>query len=194
MGDRNGSGGRNRGAWTVRGSRHVLRDRWIGVRADDCTTPGGVDVSPYYVLEFPDFVHVLASDAAGRFVLARQYRHGVGGASIELPGGNVDAGETDPGAAAMRELREETGYGGGHFEAVASFSPDPARYANRLHLVRARDVVPGAARPDAAEDIDVVLADRAELVRLVRTGGIVSAPHVGLILLGLSLDDEASAG
>ena len=173
-------------AWTVRRSRHVLRDRWISVRADDCTTADGVDVSPYYVVEFPDFVHVLALDEADRVVLVRQYRHGLGGSSLELPGGVVDEGETDLVAVAARELREETGYGGGALAHVTTLSVDPARYANRLHLVRARGVVPGTARPEPSERIEVVLVAREEALRLALSGAIVNAQHVGLLVIGLS--------
>jgi len=46
-----------------------------------------------------------------RFVLIQQYRPPVDAFAIEFPAGLIDAGET-PEAAAVRELREETGYQG----------------------------------------------------------------------------------
>lgn len=171
--------------WRVERSRHVLQDRWISVRADDCTTARGTAVAPYYVLEFPDFVHVLAFDAEERVVLVRQYRHGLGSPSLELPGGVRDRADADVLVTAARELQEETGYGGGRFEHVIAMSPDPARYANRLHLVRAVGVNASIARPEASEDIEVVVASRSEVLQWARTGGIVHAAHLGLILLGL---------
>lgn len=174
--------------WTVRRSRHLLRSRWLSLRADDCTTATGADVSPYYVVEAPDFVHVLATDVDGLVVLVRQYRHGVGGPSLELPGGNADEGEADVVATAARELREETGFTGGRWEPVARLSPDPARYANRVHLVRATGVVPGPAEPEASEALEVVRVSPDAAIRLAVEGGIVNAVHVGLILLGLRAD------
>ena len=174
--------------WTVRRSRHVLRDRWISVRADDCYTPAGVDVSPYYVLEYRDFVHVLALDQEDQVVLARQYRHGLGEVCLELPGGIMDAGEADPIEAAIRELREETGFSGGQFGRLATLAVNPANFSNRLHLVGARGVVAGPAQPDTAEEIEVVLVARAEARRLALSGAIMNAQHVGLLLLGLSTD------
>lgn len=172
--------------WTVRRSRHVLRDRWISLRADDCVTARGVPVEPYYVLECPDFVHVLALDQQDRVVLVRQYRHGLGAPSLELPGGAMDATDADVVATAARELREETGYTGGRLEHLAALSPDPARNDNRLHLVRAVGVAAGTAQPEASEDLEVVLASRDEVLGWARSGGIVHAAHLGLILLGLS--------
>jgi ADP-ribose pyrophosphatase len=54
-------------------------------------------------------VCVLAITDQNRVLLARQYRPGPDAVLDELPGGGVEPGET-PEAAALRELREETGY------------------------------------------------------------------------------------
>ena len=177
--------------WSVRGSRYVLHDRWIKVRADDCVTESGVEIAPFYVLEYPDFVHVLAFDGEDRVILVRQYRHGLRGISLELPGGMADPRETDPVETARRELREETGFAGGSFATRATLSVNPATFANRLHLVVARGVEPGEPAPDSSEDITVVRVTRAEARRLALTGGIVNAQHVGLLLMGLADDPGA---
>lgn len=171
--------------WTVRTSHHVLTSRWLNLRSDACMTSSGSAIDPYYIVETPDFAHVLASDRGGRIVLVRQYRHGLGDLSLELPGGMVDGGETDILAVAARELREETGYVGGRMEILATLSPDPARYTNRIHFLRAYDVEPGPATPDPTEEIEVVLTSRAEALRLVWTGAIQNAPHACAILMGL---------
>lgn len=172
--------------WTIYRTTHVLQDRWISVRADDCSTPCGVEVAPYYVLEFPDFVHVFATDEADRVVLVRQYRHGLQGVSLELPGGIMDPHDTDVVAVGARELREETGYVGGTLTQMAALSVDPARYANRLHLIRASGVIAGAANPEPTEDIEVVLVSRQEARRLAQSGEIINACHVGLMLMALA--------
>src|SRR4051812_5476768 len=111
-------------AWTVQRSSYAMRDCWISVRADDCTTPAGATVAPYYVLEFPDFVHVLALNAEDCVVLVRQYRHGHRDLSLELPGGVMDPGDDDILAVAARELREETGYTSESLAHVTTLSVD----------------------------------------------------------------------
>ncbi len=62
-------------------------------------------------LEEPS-VSVLAITADTNVLLARQFRPGPERVLLELPGGNVDLGET-PQDAALRELLEETGYAAG---------------------------------------------------------------------------------
>lgn len=58
-----------------------------------------------------DAVAVVALTEEHDVILARQYRPGPGVFLNELPGGEVDEGES-PAEAAARELREETGFEG----------------------------------------------------------------------------------
>ncbi|MBN4094711.1 NUDIX hydrolase [Methylobacterium sp. OT2] len=160
-----------------------MKDRWLGLRADDCVTPSGHIVDPYYVLETPDIALVLGIDAANHVILVRQYRHAYGGPSLELPGGAIDP---DILAAAERKMREETGYIFAEAERVVTLNADPARYANRMHLVRARVTAAGPAQPDPAEDIAVVRVPKAEASQLAQSGAIVGAVHAAMILIGLS--------
>ena len=44
--------------------------------------------------------------------MVEQCRFGSNTVELEVPGGMMDPGETDPVATAVRELREETGYEG----------------------------------------------------------------------------------
>lgn len=173
-------------AWAITASRHVMRDHWISVRADDCVTPSGAKIAPYYLIEARDFVHALAFDTLDRAILVRQYRHGYAGLTLELPGGIMDEGETDIVQAAIRELSEETGFSGGTARHLVSLSPDPGRYTNRVHLVLAEGVVPGRAAPEPTEDIEIVLIPRGELAALACSGAITNAGHVGFILLALA--------
>lgn len=173
-------------AWTVTQSRYVLRDRWLTVRADDCVTLRGAILAPYYVVERPDFVAVLAIDSDDHVILVRQYRHGLATMSLELPGGVMDSGEADPIAVAQRELAEETGYQGGCFRLLVALGVQPASASNRAHLVLAEGVEPGLAHPEACEDIEVVRVPREEARALAISGAILNAKHVGFLLLGLA--------
>jgi 8-oxo-dGTP pyrophosphatase MutT (NUDIX family) len=173
--------------WTVRASRRVIRDRWIDLRADDCVTPSGQEIAPYYVLSYPDWVHVVALNTRGELLLVRQYRHGAGDSFLELPGGVIDAGEAVE-AAARRELAEETGHRAGAVTLISSLHPNPAIQNNRVHVCIARDVVAsGSLRLDAGEEGLTVEALPLQTVLDGLAGGLIGQSlHVTSLLLGLA--------
>jgi ADP-ribose pyrophosphatase len=88
----------------------------------------------FVTIAAPDWVNVIALTADERIVLVRQFRYGVNDFSWEVPGGVMNAGE-DPATAGVRELREETGYGGLRVRSLASVYPNPAIQNNRCHFV-----------------------------------------------------------
>ena len=102
----------NERKWKTLKSEYLIRRPWLTARRDTVELPGGSVNPEFYVLEYPDWVNVLAITSDDEFVMIRQYRHGLGQTRYELCAGVVDPGES-PLEAAKRELSEETGYGGG---------------------------------------------------------------------------------
>lgn len=86
----------------------VAYDGYTRVRRDRYRLPDGSE-SDWDVLVQPDTVAVLALTTTGKALLFDQYSVGPERVLSELPGGLVDAGES-PREAALRELREETGF------------------------------------------------------------------------------------
>ena len=174
--------------WRTLRSESLLKDRWINLRADHCVTPSGIDVSPYYVLSYPDWVHVAAITEAGRLVLVRQYRHGARGVFLELPGGAVDAADACVEQAARRELEEETGFTASRWELVTSVYAMPGTHTNRVHVFLALDAEcthPQSLDPGEHE-ITVELSSINEVLRSLRSGSIGSALQISSILLALA--------
>jgi 8-oxo-dGTP pyrophosphatase MutT (NUDIX family) len=182
--------------WRVERSETALKDRWIDVRADHCVTPTGVVISPFYVLSYPDWVHVVAITEAGGVVLVRQYRHGAGVVTLELPGGAADGSDTMLEAAAARELEEETGFTASRWELITSLQANPATHNNRVHFFLAVDAVrTGSQSLDLGEaGLTVEVLSIPVVMDGLRSGLLGSAAHASGLLLGLAAAGRLDLG
>lgn len=172
--------------WRRTATRTVHRDRWVHLRADAWETGAGHLLDPWYVLDWAPWVHVVALTADDRLVMVRQFRPGAGASILELPGGMMDPGETDPVAAARRECLEETGFGAAHWAPVASLVNDPAHAGNRIHAVLGTGAAPVAGqRLDHGEEIMVETLPVPVVLAGLAEGLLANANHVGLLLLAL---------
>jgi ADP-ribose pyrophosphatase len=146
--------------------------------ADEQGRPGHEAFS----FSFPDWVSVVPVTREGQFVLVRQYRHGIDGPTLEVPGGIIDEGE-EPAKTALRELREETGYGGGTLVPLGVTHPNPVLQSNRHHMFLARGVERlGEPEFDLEEHCELVLLGADELRAHIRDRKITHA----LVLLSLA--------
>jgi ADP-ribose pyrophosphatase len=151
-------------AWRVRGSRLVVDDAWLRVRADSCQRADGRVIEPYYVLERPGWISVLAVTVEGEALLVREYRHGAGEVCTGLIGGTVEATDADPAAAAARELAEETGAVCQRLVGLGATWANWANHDNRVHHFLALGCrITGQQVLDATEEIDVVRRPLREL-------------------------------
>ena len=132
----------------------------------------------FVVIRPPDWVNILALTPDHRLVLVTQFRFGLDGFSLEIPGGMMEAGE-EPLATAVRELREETGFAGASARLLGSVHPNPAIQSNRCHFVLVEQAVASAAQEwDTDEEIEVTTLPVDEVLALARAGGITH----GLVL------------
>ncbi len=67
-------------------------------------------------------MNVVAITEQHSILLVEPYRDAVGQVSLEIPAGNMDAGET-PMEAAKTELLEETGFAGGQWPTLSTTFP-----------------------------------------------------------------------
>lgn len=162
--------------WKVLSSEYLARKPWFTVRHERLRLPDGRIVPDYYVLEYPDWVNVIARTRDGKFVFVDQYRHGLGETDYELPAGVAEKSDASMLAAAQRELLEETGYGGGEWRCLMVAAPNPSTQNNLTHSFLATGVERiGEQHLDATEDLRVHLFTEAEVLELLRSDGIRQA-------------------
>lgn len=164
--------------WKVLTSEQLLnRGTWMNLRVERVQLPSGSIVPEWFVLEFPDWVNVIAITKEGQFVMEDQYRHALGQTGFELVAGVIDPGET-PLEAAQRELREETGFGGGTWTHFMTVSPNPTNHTNLCHTFLATDVERLSEQNlEATEDIHVDIFTPEEVLQLLSEGQFIQALH-----------------
>ena len=161
--------------WEILSTEYLIRRPWLTARRDVAKLPDGRINQEYYVLEYPDWVNIIAITEEGMVVLERQYRHGLGKTCFELPCGVIEEGET-PLQAAKRELLEETGYAGGEWKQLMTLSPNPATSNNLAHSFLATGVKKVAGQSlDATEDIEVHLKSQDFVRELLENNQILQA-------------------
>jgi 8-oxo-dGTP pyrophosphatase MutT (NUDIX family) len=164
--------------WKVVESEKLFSAPWLNVRRDVCELPDGRRHSDYYILEYPDWATAFALTKDNKVVMVRQYRHGLGVISTEVPGGVIDNNEK-PEDAVARELLEETGYEFDSIEEIGKVSPNPATSTNYMHMFLATGGRKVAEQNlDATEDVEVLIYTIEELKQLLRENKMVQSLHV----------------
>ncbi len=139
--------------------------------------------APYYSLRLPDYAAIIAITDDQRVLAVRQYRPALERYALEFPSGIVDPGES-PDAAALRELREETGYEAAELEPLGPMTVDNGRMTNRIWHFVAR----GLHRAEswiAEEGIEQLSLSLPELRDAMMRGEFDHALHIAGFLQAL---------
>ena len=120
----------------------------------------------FEVVEHRGGVVVIASPQPQTIVLVRQHRHAVGSDLWEVPAGVLEQGE-DPAHAALRELREETGYRAARVRYLWSAHSTPGFCTELLRFFVATELTAGESDPDDNEEFEVRTFTVAEAWQMV---------------------------
>jgi ADP-ribose pyrophosphatase len=154
----------------------VYQGIFLKMKRDTVALPDGQEAIREY-LEHPGAVAILAVLDDGRILLERQYRYPIEQAVIEIPAGKLNPGE-DALLCAQRELQEETGYVAKHWRKIRRIHPVISYSTEFIDIYLAEGLVPGPARLDAEEFLDVFAAPLEELIEWVESGKITDVKTI----------------
>jgi 8-oxo-dGTP pyrophosphatase MutT (NUDIX family) len=160
--------------WTTVGRERRLDCRVFHV--DEVRRRNHRRENSFFVLGGRDWVNIIPVTSGGDIVLIEQYRHGTDEVTLEVPGGVIDAEDASPEHAALREMREETGYDSTEVLFLGRIDPNPALQSNRCYSYAAFDAVPRfEQRPDDDEEIRTVVVPVDDIPELICEGRISHA-------------------
>ena len=163
------------------GESIVFETEWFNIEQVFCEQGESFTGKPYYRINSPDGIIVLAMTEKDEIVLVRQFRPALGQDTLEFPAGGIDQGET-PEQAAIRELHEETGYVCGELSYLGAGRLMLNRHNCLLHAFFGKAAVKDPLSVPCDES-EPVLVSHAEFKALVLAGAFEQYAALALLVL-----------
>jgi ADP-ribose pyrophosphatase len=172
--------------WKTLSRRTILdRGKFLRVQSHTIQLPDGRILEDWPWVITPDFVNVVAVTTGGEFLCFRQVKYSIPGTSLAPIGGYIDPGE-EPGAAAQRELLEETGYQAARWVPLGSFPIDGNRGVGTAYFYLALDAEKVAEiDADDLEEQELLYLSRAQVEAALDAGEVKILPWAAAIALAL---------
>jgi ADP-ribose pyrophosphatase len=177
--------------WKILKTDVAFDNEWCKVNKDIVELPSGKIIDDYFVHIRPEVVLTLPVTSDGKVIMVRQYKHGAKEILLEFPGGIFDPAEELPHVAALRELREETGYHSDDIEELTVVYDNPTKDTNRIFFFLARNVEKRFDTEfDSTEDIETVEVPLSEIPMLIMerkimVSGSIAIYYMAMIALNL---------
>lgn len=152
-------------------SELIFDGRVVHLYVDQITLPDGNPAMREYIRHI-GAVCVIPLTENEEVLCVRQYRYPFAEVLTEIPAGKLDYKNEDRAAAALRELREETGARCGKLTHLGRYYGSPAILDEAIDMYLAEELTMGECDLDEDEFLDVVKIPISELVDDVLAGKI----------------------
>ncbi len=181
--------------WEPLTTEHIVQDQWIDFRKTSYRMPDGTVAEPFYNYSRRNYVVIVARDETGKYICVRQYRPGICEVTTEFPAGGIErsSGQEYGTAAletalqaAVRELKEETGYisdSWKHLLTIPSNATISDNYAYIYFADKCRKVT--GQHLDETEFLNVHLLTAEQLKQLISQNKFQQAMHILGYMLSL---------
>lgn len=167
--------------WTTLTESEVYNNPWIRLTHREVLNPkGGKGI--YGVVHFKNkAIGIVPVDEDGYTYLVGQYRYTLNEYSWEIPEGGGPFDE-DPILAAMRELKEETGFVAEHWKMIGRIHTSNSVTDEEGFLFLATGLKPGESEPEETEELVVKRILLTEAVEMVMNGEITDSLSIAGLL------------
>jgi ADP-ribose pyrophosphatase len=164
-------------------TERVFDGKMIGVRVDTLRFDDG-RTHRREIVEYGHAVVLVPIAEDGRLLLVRQYRHPARAWLLELPAGGVDERDASPEAAALRELREETGHRG-RLQRIGGMFLAPGYSEEYQHVYAAEDLVEDPLEADEDEELQLARLTFDEAMAAIDREEVRDAKTIAALMMYL---------
>jgi 8-oxo-dGTP pyrophosphatase MutT (NUDIX family) len=166
--------------WKLGAPETKFENSWMRVESIPAVDPSGQDTK-YGVVRFKNLAVGVVPYADGHIWLVGQSRVTFEAYSWEIPAGG-GALDEDPRHAALRELKEETGYTAGTLEKILTMELSNSITNERCVVFLATDLIAGESATESSEDISLLKISLDDAIAAVDAGEIRQSLSVAAIL------------
>ncbi len=177
-------------AWRELARETVAENPWFGVHRSDVELPSGKRLV-YNTIHYRKIGVGAVPRRRGEIALIRQYRNTVQSEVWGIPSGSAEPDE-DPGAAAAREMLEETGYRAGAVRRLVRYHPSYG-VGDEIFDIYEADVTNDAPVAfDADEVIEVRWFSEQQVAAMILGGEMIDGLSLTPLLLLCAREGWAS--
>lgn len=169
--------------WKIISEEDVSPSPWYKIYKQKVQLPDGKVIDDFYVSKLGDVSTIIAIDDDKKILMAKQYKHGLGKVTLELPAGRIKKGDTKL-SAAKRELMEETGYKADNYIEIGGVCPVPTKDGSIMYGFIATGLEDtGCPNPDITENIEVEKYTLDQIKQMIKEGEIVGSDAIALLTI-----------